>query len=459
MSNGARSRRDSGGQGRLTNDLLCGMMTTVLFAMTSRVEQSDPPIEDAPQRACRVYVAPSHRDTVRQRVMNSLRLSHRQSPLWRAYCYSGNVVRRSRSRSNSLRLAHNMAPFLATVVPISFAAASCESAVVTAPMRTTNAMTIMQVDPIVTRIINEIKRYWKIIKRMIKLGALLTPMILLSPIMALSSNEIDNDADAHLLALQQEHEATGITAAYLKMCLYLVEHAGAAVIKLTQWASSRPDLFGHDFCAVFTKLQDDTTPHSWKHTQKALREAFGDDYESKIKIDNLLGSGCIGQVYKGQIKNPNTQEWEPVAVKVLHPNVQTDIDADLELMRTTVRLLQTLPFQVFEPMKWLNLEGVVEEFADLLNLQLDLRIEAHNLERFNENFKGHKTIVFPKLIPGYESTKDVLVETFLEGVPVLQYARNNNANQAQLTELCTEAIKAVCKVSTQECSRVLQENA
>jgi hypothetical protein len=62
-----------------------------------------------------------------------------------------------------------------------------------------------------------------------------------------------------------------------------------------QWASSRPDIFGEAFCARFSQLQDNTTPHSWEHTKRIMREAYGIDWEQKIQLNELLGSGCIGQ--------------------------------------------------------------------------------------------------------------------------------------------------------------------
>jgi aarF domain-containing kinase len=81
----------------------------------------------------------------------------------------------------------------------------------------------------------------------------------------------------------------------------------------------------------------------------------------------------------------------------MHPNVEQDIDADLDLMRLSIRLLDMLPFDVFRNLKWLNLPGFVDEMDTMLNTQLDLRTEAKNLVQFNENFKDNDIIVFPKV--------------------------------------------------------------
>ena len=68
---------------------------------------------------------------------------------------------------------------------------------------------------------------------------------------------------------------------YLRMCLWCVESSGAAVIKLMQWASSRPDMFGERFCEVFGALQDSTTPHAWRHTEETLRQNYGEGWEER----------------------------------------------------------------------------------------------------------------------------------------------------------------------------------
>ena len=80
----------------------------------------------------------------------------------------------------------------------------------------------------------------------------------------------------------------------------------------------------------------------------------------------------------------------------MHPNVQDEIDADLDLMRIAVMVMEQLPVNM-KNIKWLNLPGLVEEMAEMLHIQLDLRTEAKNLERFNVNFKDSTDVIFPKV--------------------------------------------------------------
>jgi aarF domain-containing kinase len=289
------------------------------------------------------------------------------------------------------------------------------------------------------------RRALRMLVRLVKLAVTLAPVVAFYPLLMLT-HQRDTSRDAQNIILAQDSNVGGALGWYLRLCLHCVELSGAAVIKFMQWAGSRPDLFGHDFCSVFSQLQDDTTPHSWKHSVEVLEQAFGPDWKTKIQLFEVLGSGCIGQVYRGQVVQEDNNNPREVAVKVLHPNVEEDIDADLDLMRVSVRALDWVPFGIFRNLKWLNLEGIVEEFASLLKEQLDLRGEAANLERFNKNFAGDPCIVFPELIPGYTASKHVLVETFCPGVPVLQFAREHQDDRALLHNLCKTAVRAVCKM-------------
>jgi aarF domain-containing kinase len=223
---------------------------------------------------------------------------------------------------------------------------------------------------------------------------------------------------------------------YYRLCLFSVEQSGATIVKFMQWVSTRPDLFGYNFCLVFAKLQDHTTPHARRHTERMLRDAYGPDWNDTIQLGPVIGSGCIGQVYRGAVvvRNPDghssdTSEYQQVAIKVLHPHVRQSIDTDLDILRCLVRVLPYIPFtnNIYEQCKWLNLNGIVEEFALLLKMQMDLRNEAEHLVKFNQNFAKDQVIQFPQLIQHVQPTSNVLMETFCEGtcyVPCLFLLEN-----------------------------------
>lgn len=47
---------------------------------------------------------------------------------------------------------------------------------------------------------------------------------------------------------------------------------------------------------------------------------------------------------------------------------------------------------------------------------------------------------------GYPPTKDVLIETFCDGQPIMEFIRKNTADKKLLTKMCEGAIEAVCRM-------------
>ncbi|KAG0711385.1 putative aarF domain-containing protein kinase 2 [Chionoecetes opilio] len=108
----------------------------------------------------------------------------------------------------------------------------------------------------------------------------------------------------------------------------------------------------------------------------------------------------------------------PVAVKVLHPGIALTFRRDLRILRACADLITALA----PPLRWLSLPQCVDEFAQVLSAQINMRTEADNLEKFSENFCDIPIIRFPRPLRPYVTTK-VLVETFEEGENMLDVMR------------------------------------
>ena len=98
-------------------------------------------------------------------------------------------------------------------------------------------------------------------------------------------------------------------------------------------SSSRPDLFGEVVCARLKHLQDSTTPHSWRATERALAKHFGDDWREQLRVTSpeaILGSGCIAQVYQGgELRDPSDGYVAAGRDQVLHPGVREFVTVDM----------------------------------------------------------------------------------------------------------------------------------
>jgi aarF domain-containing kinase len=170
-----------------------------------------------------------------------------------------------------------------------------------------------------------------------------------------------------------------------------------------QWAAMRHDLFASRVCLQLSKLQSETRPHSWKQTVAALDRILGEGWQDTLNLhqDSLIGSGCVGQVYKGRMRVNDSQgpHYRDVAIKILHPGVRRSMELDLTLMRSGARMAEWVgevllpllyshkghpedPEADSVPLRCISLMESVKEFAEFMMSQLDLRHETLALDHF-----------------------------------------------------------------------------
>lgn len=198
--------------------------------------------------------------------------------------------------------------------------------------------------------------------------------------------------------------------------LWAVHQLGPCFIKLAQWASTRPDLFPPNLVEKLISLQDDVAVHySFAEVEETMKTAFGPDWKEIIAVDpKALGSGCVAQVFKGKLKTPNGGD-AAVAVKMIHPHVERQIKTDMNILSAVARFIDCFP-----SLEILSLGETCRQFAESMNRQLDLRVEASNLVKFAKKFSHDTWAVFPQPIEGFVA-KNVLVETLMDGSPISRF--------------------------------------
>jgi aarF domain-containing kinase len=178
-----------------------------------------------------------------------------------------------------------------------------------------------------------------------------------------------------------------------------------------QWSSSRRDLFDAAICDRLASVQSSVAPHAERHTDRALRAAFGERWAEEVLALEMgravLGSGCIAQVYRGRLVGTGRE----VAVKVVHPHVRAQVEADLALFATLAAALE----RAVPSAKYWSIGDALHEFDGLMRSQLSMAVEATNLRRLRQNFAGHPNVAFPEPLLVHE---DVLVEEFVHGEPI-----------------------------------------
>jgi aarF domain-containing kinase len=205
-------------------------------------------------------------------------------------------------------------------------------------------------------------------------------------------------------------------------------------------------------CEVMSQLHSNAPAHSLNDTKRIIRRAFdGRPFEDIFEEfeEKPLGVGAIAQVYRAKLKPDLTVPTDPdleetqnlrkqvrknvdtlikstphrvpssyVAIKVLHPGVERMVRRDLRIMGFFASTLNAIP-----TIEWLSLPDEVQQFGEMMRLQLDLRIEAANLSIFRKNFKDRTTAWFPYPYTEF-TTRQVLVEEFAQGIPLADFMEN-----------------------------------
>lgn len=186
--------------------------------------------------------------------------------------------------------------------------------------------------------------------------------------------------------------------------------SGCIGIKFTQWFITKIKTYGDELNNIIIKyfedIFDNCPQHSLEYSENIFLEEFKIPLENIIEIDSLkiIGSGSIGQVYKGILKGLNKQ----VAIKVKHPDVMKTID-NIEPLINIITYLQS--YNYFR--NKYNLYIDFEEFLDDLKMQVDFRNEVFNSITFGKNYQDNNNIIIPKV---YYYTSNIIIFEYVGGV-------------------------------------------
>ncbi len=197
------------------------------------------------------------------------------------------------------------------------------------------------------------------------------------------------------------------------------EELGPTFIKLGQILSTRPDLIPVDFIDELAKLQDDVPPFDFNAVIKIVETEFGVPPDKLFKsLDEApLASASIGQVHQALLI-----DGESVAVKFQRPDIRKTIEVDLEIMLH----LATLTERHIEELSFHRPVRIVEEFARILEKEIDYKIEATNMERAARQFLDTPYVYIPKVYRDM-TTSRILTTEFIDGIKISEIDKLEDA--------------------------------
>jgi ubiquinone biosynthesis protein len=192
----------------------------------------------------------------------------------------------------------------------------------------------------------------------------------------------------------------------------VLEELGPSFIKLGQLMSTRADIFPPEYIEEFTKLQDQVPPVSFSDIKRVIEQELRRPLEEIFEefTPKSMAAASVAQVHLAKLFS-----GEDIAVKVIRPNIDKEIRKDIRLMYSLAKRAE----KISEIARVIGAINLVKEFERVIFKELDMFIEAGNIEKFANNFKSDDEIYIPKVYWDY-TTKSVLTMEHIPGIKMDQ---------------------------------------
>ncbi len=161
------------------------------------------------------------------------------------------------------------------------------------------------------------------------------------------------------------------------------------------------------FPEALEELQDKVPSRPFEEILGRLCEAFGDDPLARF---GSFDQEPIAAASLAQVHRATARDGSPIAVKVLYPNIERLIAADLAVMRSVLPVIRLL-------MPIARVERILDQLQAMLARETDYSHERENMERMRKIFGGRKDVVVPTVFPELTAA-GVLSMSFEQGMKI-----------------------------------------
>lgn len=186
---------------------------------------------------------------------------------------------------------------------------------------------------------------------------------------------------------------------YIENLINIISDNGCMLVKCIQWSIPKYKMM-YDDNDIIKKLEvfyDKCKIHKTSYTEELYELEFKKSIYDDYFINDLIGSGSIGQVYCVTNKKDNKK----YAMKVIHPEVHYDF----YIFKIFFLLFYNIILYKY------NLVNDINTFIDDIENQLDYKKEGFNCEKMYNLYKDTKYINIPKV---YSSTKNIIIMSYLD---------------------------------------------
>jgi len=200
------------------------------------------------------------------------------------------------------------------------------------------------------------------------------------------------------------------------------EGAGPTYVKVGQFASQRPDIFGKELARDLAPLRDQVKPIDFEEVRDKIPDGI-------TNVDpKPIASASIAQVHRAKLKDKN------VVLKFKRPGIEAQIKEDLNLIRNGMSFLTMIPnFGMEFVTPWLK------EFEAGLLSELDFKREVRNIALFREIYRDRNDVMIPRPYSRL-STEDVIVMDYTPSKPITRPFKADRLINMFLEQLLYEGV-------------------
>ncbi len=188
------------------------------------------------------------------------------------------------------------------------------------------------------------------------------------------------------------------------------EQLGPTFVKIGQILGMRTDIVPEDVALELQKLQDSVPPFPFEEARRMIEGELGGRIEDIFaEFDKTpVAAASVSQVYHAMLHSGGE-----VAVKVSRPGIQSVVETDISILLRLARFVD----KHSKYGKLYHFEKMVLELKKVLEQEMDLTVEAQNLDRLRENLSAQPNITTPRVKWIY-TTKSVLTMDYVRGIKI-----------------------------------------
>jgi predicted unusual protein kinase regulating ubiquinone biosynthesis (AarF/ABC1/UbiB family) len=210
---------------------------------------------------------------------------------------------------------------------------------------------------------------------------------------------------------------------------------GGVMIKVGQFLSARLDVLPPEVTDELAGLQDEVPPVDFESIRLQTELELGSAVEDVfLTFDREpVAAASLGQVHCARLlpDEAETLGFENVVIKILRPNIEQIVDVDMSAIRVVGGWLKR-----YRPVSdRVDVPAIVEEFAAILQAELDYLSEGKNAETFAANFEGDGSVHVPRVVWN-RTTRRVLTLEDVTAIKITEYEAITAAgvNRAEVAE-------------------------